>query len=173
MASTIQTAKLGFATYIPAATQDRIERYEAVYDNNRHRIYSLAFYMTGNELAADELLASTFARVFSNGAEVSVDQIDGAFLCELREIMPIGILTLNCASATDVHNVRRNTLRTYLERAVIQLPATEKLAFLLHDVESYDHNRIARIIGTTEEESMNAVHQARLRLREILATMKD
>jgi DNA-directed RNA polymerase specialized sigma24 family protein len=56
-----------------------------------------------------------------------------------------------------------------LERAVVQLPPTEKMIFLMHDVESYDHARIARTLGLTDEESRVGLHQARLRMRELLA----
>jgi DNA-directed RNA polymerase specialized sigma24 family protein len=58
-----------------------------------------------------------------------------------------------------------------LERAVVQLPATERLVFLLHDVERYEHARISRLLGLNEQESALALHQARLRLRELLAAM--
>jgi RNA polymerase sigma-70 factor (ECF subfamily) len=65
--------------------------------------------------------------------------------------------------------VRRNTLRVELERAVMQLPSTEKLIFLMHDAEGYEHDRVARLLNLTEDDSRRAVHQARLRLRELLA----
>jgi RNA polymerase sigma-70 factor (ECF subfamily) len=65
--------------------------------------------------------------------------------------------------------VRRNTLRVDLERAVIQLPNTEKMIFLMHDVEGYDHAHIARLLSITEDSSRQGLHQARLRMRELLA----
>ncbi|MFZ0915052.1 MAG: sigma factor-like helix-turn-helix DNA-binding protein [Candidatus Korobacteraceae bacterium] len=83
--------------------------------------------------------------------------------------MPLGTLTLNCAPCERVLSVRRNTLRVDLERAVVQLPPTEKMIFLMHDVESYDHARIARTLGLSDEESRLGLHQARLRMRELLA----
>jgi DNA-directed RNA polymerase specialized sigma24 family protein len=45
------------------------------------------------------------------------------------------------------------------------------MVFLLHDVEGYDHARVARTLGITEDESQIGLHQARLRLRNLLATM--
>jgi DNA-directed RNA polymerase specialized sigma24 family protein len=36
-------------------------------------------------------------------------------------------------------------------------------------VESYDHARIARTLGLSDEESRLGLHQARLRMRELLA----
>jgi RNA polymerase sigma-70 factor (ECF subfamily) len=59
----------------------------------------------------------------------------------------------------------------HLEEAVSQLPATERVIFLMHDVEGYDHARISRTIGLSVEESRVGLHQARLRLRELLAKM--
>jgi DNA-directed RNA polymerase specialized sigma24 family protein len=82
--------------------------------------------------------------------------------------MPLGTLTLNCAACERVLAVRRNTLRVELERAVVQLPSTEKMIFLMHDVERYDHTRIARTLGLSDEESRIGLHQARLRMRELL-----
>jgi len=58
-----------------------------------------------------------------------------------------------------------------LENAVAQLPATERLIFLMHDVEGYDHARISRTIGVSEIESGYGLHQARLKMRELLAKM--
>ena len=43
------------------------------------------------------------------------------------------------------------------------------MIFLLHDVEAYDHARISRTLGVSEQESQFGLHQARLRLRQLLA----
>ena len=102
----------------------------------------------------------------------SADAIDAALISELRDEMPVGPMTLDCAVCSEVKNVRENTLRVHLERAVVQLPATERMIFLLHDVEGYNHARIAKLIGLTENESQNGLHQARLRMRELLAAMQ-
>ncbi|MGZ4826667.1 MAG: RNA polymerase sigma factor, partial [Terriglobales bacterium] len=85
--------------------------------------------------------------------------------------MPIGVLTVDEGICSDAPSVRQNTLRVHLERAVVQLPATERMIFLLHDVEGYDHSRIVRMLGITEDESRNGLHQARLRMRNLLAKM--
>jgi DNA-directed RNA polymerase specialized sigma24 family protein len=69
-----------------------------------------------------------------------------------------------------VSQVRRNTRRADLERAVVQLPSTERMIFLMHDVENYDHARIARTLGISEVESKAGLFQARLKLRELLAS---
>jgi RNA polymerase sigma-70 factor (ECF subfamily) len=172
MASIIQQAKISrYATLLPGVTAERAGKFQAIFEENRHRIYALAFWMTDNELAAEELMHLTFCRGFARSTEPSAEALDHALISELREQMPIGVLTLDEGICSDAPTVRQNTLRVHLERAVVQLPATERMIFLLHDVESYDHARVARTLGITEDESRNGVHQARLRLRNLLAKM--
>jgi len=166
----IQEAKMsGLAAYLPAILPPSVESLSAIYEQNRHRIYSLAFWMTDHELAAEELMTHTFCRAFGSSVVPSAEQIDQALVAELREYTPLGTLTLNCAPCNKVMSVRNNTLRVDLERAVVQLPDTEKMIFLMHDVEGYDHARIARLLSITEDGSRNGLHQARLRMRELLA----
>jgi len=140
-----------------------------VFESNRHRVYAIAFWMTGNELAAEDLMTDVFRSAFLVNPTPTVEDVDRALVGELRKTFHIPVFTLSCAPATQVRNVRRNTLRTELEAAVLQLPATEKLIFLMHDVERFEHEYIARLLGITDRESRLALHQGRLYLRELLA----
>ena len=151
------------------AVESRTANYDEIYEEHRHRIYSLAFWMTDNELAAEQLAGNTFLRAFAASARPSTEQIDQALLAEIREITVVGTLTLNVGVSPETKSVRGNVKRVHLERAVVQLPKTESIIFLMHDVEGYDHGRIARIVGLTEDQSRNGLHQARLRMRELLA----
>lgn len=172
MASILQQAKISeYATFLPAVAAERAETFLAIFEENRHRIYALAFWMTDSEVAAEELMHLTFCRSFTQGAELSAEALDQTLITALREQMPIGVLTLDESVCADTPCVRRNTLRVHLERAVVQLPPTERLIFLLHDVEGYDHARVARALRISVNESQNGVHQARLRLRNLLAKM--
>lgn len=172
MATTVQNVKISeYASFFPIVAHKKSASREKVYDRNKQRIYALSFWMTDNELAAEELTQIAFQRAFALHDNPTEEQIDHALLTEVRELMPIGLLTLDCAGAQEVMNVRRNTKRVHLERAVVQLPATERLIFLMHDGEGYDHSRIARALGVTEEESKFGLHQARLRVRELVASM--
>ena len=169
MAVPIQEAKLiGFPACV-SRPETRLEVYQEVFEENRHRVYSLAFWMTDNELVAEELMVNTFCRAFALSSHPDAESADRALVSELREMMPLGPLTLQCAPCVDLVGLRRNTKRVELERAVVQLPATERLIFLFHDVERYDHTRISRTLGLSEAESVSGLHQARLRLRELLA----
>jgi RNA polymerase sigma-70 factor, ECF subfamily len=166
-----QASTSGCATLLYAVAPERVEKFQAVFQANRQRIYALAFWMTDNELAAEELMRLAFCRGFANNCEPSAEALDNALVIELREQMPIGVLTLDESTCCDAPSVRQNALRVQLERAIVQLPATERLIFLFHDVEGYEHTRIVRTLGVSEDESRIGLHQARLRIRNLLATM--
>jgi RNA polymerase sigma-70 factor (ECF subfamily) len=172
MAQSIQQAKItGYATFLPATAGAKTETYQKVFDANRHRVYALAFWMTDNELTAEALMHNCFCRAFAHSDEPSPELVDRALIAEVRDLMPLGTLTLDEGTCTEAPSVRHNTLRVHLERAVVQLPATERMIFLMHDVENYEHVRIARDLGLTEDESRYGLHQARLLLRKLLAGM--
>lgn len=149
--------------------KSRKTRYSTIYNQHCHRIYSLAFWTTDNELAADQLTARTFLRAFDRVKDPETEQIDQAFLAEVREITPLGSLTLNGAASPETKSLYGNIKRVHLERAVVALPATEKLIFLLHDVEGYEHGKIGFLLGLTEHECRFGLHQARLRIRELIS----
>jgi RNA polymerase sigma-70 factor (ECF subfamily) len=152
------------------AVESRTAEYNRIYEENRHRIYSLAFWMTDNELTAEELATNVFLRAFAGTASPTTEQIDHAFLAEVRETTAVGTLTL-AVSANAATTIRGNVKRVHLERAVVQLPATEKLIFLLHDVEGYEHQKIARLLGIEPQESQYGLHQARVLIRELVSQM--
>jgi DNA-directed RNA polymerase specialized sigma24 family protein len=159
-----------FAPYVQVVSQRSQEDLKQAYEENRHRIYSLSFWMTDNEMTAEEVSARVFTRAFSSRVKLTPETFDRYLISELRELAPIGILTLE-APPTCTKSVAGSTKRIHLERAVVQIPATERMAFLMHDVEGYDHARIAKTLGITEDESKQAVFQARLLVRELVAKM--
>src|SRR5437660_1540380 len=112
----------GLATWPVAAQEDTFQR---VFDQNWARIYALSFWMTDNEMMAEEVTGNVFRRAIALDPDPSPKAIDHALLAEIRELTPLGALTLTLPTVTEVKNVRQNTLRVHLERAVVQLPSTE------------------------------------------------
>jgi RNA polymerase sigma-70 factor (ECF subfamily) len=55
--------------------------------------------------------------------------------------------------------------RIALEKAVQQLPPGYRTVFILHDVEGYEHEEIAKMLGVAEGTSKSQLHKARLKLR--------
>ena len=58
--------------------------------------------------------------------------------------------------------------RLDLERAIAQLPPGYRAAFVLHDVEGFDHAEVGRLLGIAEGTSKSQVHKARMKMRELL-----
>ena len=144
--------------------------YREIYEQNQHRIYSICFLMTGNELEAEELTHNVFHRTFRNLPAADVAALDAALVSELRDSRPIGNLTLQCGAAEEVLKVRLSARLDDLEQAVLQLPATERMIYLLHDGQGYESERVGALIGLSENDVRAGLHQARLRLRELLAS---
>ncbi len=171
MSSRVESLNLAvFSPIIQHVKQAAVDVYKDIFEGHRQRVFSLAFYMTDNEMVAENVLTSVFCRAFSKSPKPDAETIDRTLVSELREMMPIGSMTLQCEAVQRKEQVRSNTRRVDLERAVVQLPATERLVFLMHDVEGYDHARIARTLGLTETESRQGLFQARLKIRELLAS---
>jgi RNA polymerase sigma-70 factor (ECF subfamily) len=61
-------------------------------------------------------------------------------------------------------------LKVAIERAVDLLPAGAREVFVLHDMEGYKHEEIARMLGVDAGTSRSQLHRARLLLRQQLAT---
>ena len=160
-----------FVQCIPSAVSQCQERRKAIYEANRRRVYSFAFWMTDSEPLAEHVSECTFLRAFSVYDQPDDEQVDQALLRELQKEASVLLepLQLQCDMARQVSGVRRNTRRVELERAIVQLPHTERMIFCMHDGDGYDHVRIARTLGISENESRQGLHQARLRIRELVS----
>jgi RNA polymerase sigma-70 factor (ECF subfamily) len=49
------------------------------------------------------------------------------------------------------------------------LPDGCRAAFVLHDVEGFEHNEVGRLLGVSEGTSKSQVHKARMKLRAMLS----
>ncbi len=121
---------------------------------------------------AEIVSEQTFLRAFSLSDRPGEETIDRALLRELQNeaSVTLGPLELECATVHEVGSVRGNTKRVELENAILQLPHTERMIFCMHDGDAYDHARIARTLGITENDSRRGLHQARLRIRELVSS---
>ncbi len=79
-------------------------------------------------------MTDAFRAAFFSNAAPSAKAVDQVLVGELRKTFDIPVLTLDCAPCSKTRNVRRSVLRVDLEVAVLQLPPTEKLIFLMHDL---------------------------------------
>ena len=58
--------------------------------------------------------------------------------------------------------------RIALKNAIAQLPNGYRRVFLLHDVQGFEHEEVARIMGISVGTSKSQLHKARLKLRGLL-----
>jgi RNA polymerase sigma factor (sigma-70 family) len=153
-----------------AAERSLQERQRDVYDTHKHRTFSVAFYMTGSELEAEEVLTDTFVRAFTASPEPDGNGVDSAMVEELRERIPIDQPAPPAVARPGDTMVGRNVKRTELEEALKELPANERIVFLLRDVEGYDADRVAALLDLSRRQVERTLFSARIRLRQALAS---
>jgi RNA polymerase sigma-70 factor, ECF subfamily len=139
-----------------------------VFDSHRHRVFSVAFYMTANEIEAEKILTDTFARVFSSAEPSSGQHVDQVLIDELSQRFLLDTVPSACPDP-DLLLQRGSGRRTALEEALPNLPAIERLVFLLRDVEGYPAARIAPLVQLSETEVQRTAISARIRMRNELA----
>jgi RNA polymerase sigma-70 factor (ECF subfamily) len=63
--------------------------------------------------------------------------------------------------------------RIALDKAIAQLPNGYRTVFVLHDVEGFEHEEIARMLKLSVGTSKSQLHKARLKLRGLLKKQND
>ena len=63
--------------------------------------------------------------------------------------------------------------RVILDRAIGSLPPGYRVVFFLHDIEGYEHNEIAEMLGCSIGNSKSQLHKARMKLRDLLKVARN
>jgi RNA polymerase sigma-70 factor, ECF subfamily len=158
-----------------------LDAFEALYRAHRGRVYALCYRMAGEATLAEELAQDVFVRAW---------QRLGSFRGESAFSSWLHPLTVNVA-LSERRSRRRRTSRLMstddptayerpempkagpeaavdLDRALETLPAGARAVFVLHDVEGYKHEEIAKMTGVATGTSKAQLHRARRLLREAL-----
>jgi RNA polymerase sigma-70 factor (ECF subfamily) len=152
-----------------AAKQSAEQEQRDVFESHRHRAFSLAFYMTGNEVEAEQILTVTFVRAFQQNEKPDAFAVDSALLQELSERFPLRNEEPPAVPIPGAGLSHRNVRRPDLEMAVRNLPPNERLLFLLRDVEGYSPAMISRLLDIPEAQVVRSCFSARIRLHQVLA----
>jgi RNA polymerase sigma-70 factor (ECF subfamily) len=187
-AKKLQGAKLTEAEAIERAKQGDGEAFQFLYNLHKRRVYSLCLRMTGNTASAEDLTQEAFLQLFR---KIGTFRGESAFstwlhrmsvnvvLMQLRKkslpVVPID----ETMEGEDEGTVRKEPGapdgrlagaidRLQLQRAVDELPPGYRTIFVLHDVEGYEHNEIAGMVGCSIGNSKSQLHKARIKLRELL-----
>ncbi len=156
-----------------------VAAFEQLYELHRRRVYSLCLRMVGNVTEAEDLTQEVFLQVFR---KVGTFRGEAAFTTWLHRLVvnqvlmhwrKRGVRSEEVIEEGDVGSIARpHPLplldRIALEQAIQRLPPGYRLVFLLHDVEGYEHEEIAAILGCNVGTSKSQLHKARLKLRRLL-----
>ena len=184
-----ETGELPEADAIRLAQQGDAAAFERLYQLHNRRVYSLCLRMVGNTAEAEDLTQEAFLQLFR---KVSTFRGESAFSTWLHRLaVNVVLMKLRKKSGTessleqitepdeDSGGPRRDfgapdlrlsgsIDRVNLQRAIDQLPPGYRAVFVLHDVQGYEHNEIAGIMGCSIGNSKSQLHKARMRLRELL-----
>jgi RNA polymerase sigma-70 factor (ECF subfamily) len=186
-----QGDKLSEAEAIERAKQGDAGAFEALYNLHKRRVYSLCLRMTANTASAEDLTQEAFLQLFRKigtfrgesafstwlhrmAVNVVLMQLrkKGLPLVPLEETMETEEDSPRKEPGADDPRLAGSVDRMQLQRSIASLPPGYRMIFLLHDVEGYEHNEIAAMVGCSIGNSKSQLHKARMKLREILKTTR-
>ena len=161
-----------------------VPSFEELYQEHSSRLFNLAWRMSGSRAEAEDLLQDIFLLAYRKLPEFRGESAVGTWLYRVAMNRCLDYLKsahTRAGRLTGEIDEPRHGLLDYakasrnghidkldLERAIARLPDGARAAFLLHDVEGFQHQEIAAILGISEGTSKSQVHKARLRVRELL-----
>jgi RNA polymerase sigma-70 factor (ECF subfamily) len=163
--------------------------FEFLYELHGRRVYALCLRMVGNPSDAEDLMQEAFLQLFR---KIGTFRGESAFstwlhrmtvnvvLMRLRKkSLPVSSLEETTEPDEDTGGPRKDigapdlrlsgaVDRVNLERSIEKLPPGYRTVFVLHDVQGYEHNEIAGIMGCSVGNSKSQLHKARTKLRDLL-----
>lgn len=166
--------------------------FEALYAMHKRRVYSLCLRMVSNTAEAEDLAQEAFLQLFRKIATFRGESAFSTWLHRLSVnvvLMHLRKKGLNEVSLDELmepqqedgpkkdvgakDNVLAGSIdRVNLERCIESLPPGYRIIFVLHDIEGYEHNEIAEMMGCSIGNSKSQLHKARMKLRDLLRLSK-
>jgi len=160
------------------------DAFEQLYRAHAGRLYTLIVRMVASAETAEDLLQEVFLTAHRKVSNFRGDSSLGTWLYRMAVNHCLDYLRgrqNKMARTTDSIDeegmvepvaiaplVASAISRLDLERAIERLPDGCRTAFVLHDVEGFQHHEIATMLGISEGTSKSQVHKARMKLRAIL-----
>ncbi len=177
---------------IDRAQQGDAESFEALYSLHKRRVYSLCLRMTGNIAEAEDLTQEAFLQVYRKIATFRGESAFSTWLHRLtvnvvlmhlrKKVLPEVSLEETLEPKQEdgpkkdvgvCDNVLAGSIdRVNLQRSIESLPPGYRIMFVLHDVEGYEHQEIAEMVGCSIGNSKSQLHKARMKMRELLKMSK-
>lgn len=158
----------------------------------RVRIYSLCLRMTNNSAEAEDLTQDAFLQVFRTLPTFRGESALSTWLyriavntvlMHLRKRVVCRVSFDDCDEG-DESVLRRQygckdsrlsgaVDRIAITRALQELPSGYRTMFLLHEVQGYEHQEIAKLLDCSAGNSKSQLHKAKVRIRQILSRTMD
>jgi len=159
--------------------------FEELYKQHATRLYSLAYRMAGTSADAEELVQEAFLLAHRKLDTFKGESALGTWLYRLTVNLCVDHLRSKQTKASQrteslddepwparrpaaAPTTELTLTRLDLERAIAKLPDSYRSAFLLHDVEGFEHKEVGDLLGIAEGTSKSLVHKARMKLRGML-----
>lgn len=167
------------------AADGSLAAFEIIYQRYHRRTYSLALRMTQSQTEAEDLTQEVFIQLFR---KIGSFRGDSAFSTWLHRMTVNQVLmhfrkrsVKNEKTSEDgeipeqavpgsVNPSKMQVIdKIALKNAIAELPSGYKKVFVLHDIEGFEHEEVARMMGISVGTSKSQLHKARLKLRTLLA----
>ena len=167
-----------------AAAAGNMMAFEEIYQRHHRRVYSICLRMLQNATEAEDLTQDVFIQLYR---KIGSFRGDSAFTTWLHRLTVNQVLmhfrkrNVKFEKTTEegetpvqivggTENPRKMPVvdKIAIENAIAQLPDGYRNVFVLHDVEGYEHEEVARILGCSVGTSKSQLHKARLKLRKLL-----
>jgi RNA polymerase sigma-70 factor (ECF subfamily) len=158
-----------------------LSAFETIYQRHSTPLFNLAYRMVGNASDAEDLLQEIFLVAHKKLSTYQGQAALSTWLYRVATNRCLDYLRSRAnrnQSKTDSLDEkpaplpappRESTVaRLDLERCIAELPDSYRAAFLLYDVEGFDHREVAEMLGIAEGTSKSLVHKARLKIRDYL-----
>jgi len=161
-----------------------MEAFEEIYHLHHKRVYSICFRMVRNASDAEDLTQQVFIQLFRKlhtfrGESsfttwlhrMTVNQVLMHFrkrTVKFEKTTEEGETPEQIVSGTANPEKMRIVDKIALDNAISQLPEGYKNVFVLHDVEGFEHEEVAKILGCSVGTSKSQLHKARLKLQKLL-----
>jgi RNA polymerase sigma-70 factor, ECF subfamily len=170
---------------IERARRGDVDAFESIYRLHSGRVYALCLRMTADAAQARELAQDVFVRVWEKLGSYRGDAALSSWLHRIA--VNVVLMTRRgdrrreqrVTSAEDLSGNGTSfdgdvdppdvEQEIDLERAIAALPPGARRVFVLHDIEGYRHDEIARMTGNAEGTLRAQLHRARRLLMEALS----
>ena len=166
------------------AARGDVQAFEELFRLYRRLVYALCLRMTQDASEAEDVTQEVFVLLFRKIGGFRGEANFTTWLHRLTVNQVLMRFRKNKSRREDAlededletrESVRPNSPRASqlidritLEGAIAKLPPGYRAAFILHDVEGYEHEEVARILGCAVGTSKSQLHKARTKLRKIL-----